>query len=123
MGRLYLARPPISLWPNIKPSSCLTFRPRTRRLWRGRFPHGVRCRARVEETPNQPRSNPMTLDEAKKEVAANAESGLDAATIEQIAKLYRLQVSDARATMTEEEWKARNAAIKSDLLHELLLTH
>lgn len=65
----------------------------------------------------------MTLDEAKKEVAANVGAGTDAATIEQIAKLYRLQVSDARAAMTEEEWRARSVALKSDLLHELLLTH
>ena len=65
----------------------------------------------------------MTLDEAKKEVAELVEEGINPQKIEQIAKLYHTQVSDEWAKVSETEWKARELAIKSDLLHELLLTH
>ncbi len=65
----------------------------------------------------------MTLDEAKDEVTSKAEIGMSREKIEKIAKLYHTQVSDWRASVTEEEWRARSAEIQSDLLHEILLTH
>ncbi len=65
----------------------------------------------------------MTLDEAKQEVASMVEDGTSQEKIGEIAKLYQIQTSDWRAKMTETEWRTRESVIKSDLLHELLLTH
>jgi hypothetical protein len=65
----------------------------------------------------------MTLDEARKEVMAVTLRDTSPEKIEQLARLYQTQLSDYRASMTEEEWRSRAVLIKSDLLHELLLTH